>query len=53
MAQNYRILQRVDQCLTQHSTQFRNTIIFKSFVKQNNDSNQTYRYVHDLLLQQK
>jgi hypothetical protein len=28
------------------------TIIFKNCVKQNNDSNKTYRYVHDLLLYQ-
>jgi hypothetical protein len=29
---------------------FRTIAIFKNCVKQNNDSNKTYRYVHDLLL---
>jgi hypothetical protein len=28
---------------------FRTIAIFKNRVKQNNDSNKTYRYVHDLL----
>jgi hypothetical protein len=34
------------------ASKFRTTTIFKSFVKQNNDSNKTCRYVHDLLLYQ-
>jgi hypothetical protein len=29
---------------------FRTIAILKNCVKQNNDSNKTYRYVHDLLL---
>jgi hypothetical protein len=29
---------------------FRTIAIFKNCVKQNNNSNKTYRYVHDLLL---
>jgi hypothetical protein len=32
------------------TSKFRTIAIFKSFIKQNNDSNKTYRYVHDLLL---
>jgi hypothetical protein len=32
------------------SSKFRTIAIFKNCVKQNNDSNKTYRYVHDLLL---
>jgi hypothetical protein len=31
---------------------FRTIAIFKNCVKQNNDSNKTYSYVHDLLLYQ-
>jgi hypothetical protein len=31
---------------------FHTIVIFKNCVKQNNDSNKTYRYVHDLLLYQ-
>jgi hypothetical protein len=31
---------------------FRTIAIFKNCVKQNNDSNKTYRYVQDLLLYQ-
>jgi hypothetical protein len=34
------------------TSKFRNIAIFKNCVKQNNDSNETYRYVHDLLLYQ-
>jgi hypothetical protein len=33
-------------------SKFRTIAIFKNFVEQNNDSNKTYRYVHDLLLYQ-
>jgi hypothetical protein len=29
---------------------FRKIAIFKNCVKQNNDSNKTYRHIHDLLL---
>jgi hypothetical protein len=32
------------------TSKFRTIVIFKNFVKQNNDSNKIYRYVHDLLL---
>jgi hypothetical protein len=32
------------------TSKFRIIAIFKNCVKQNNDSNETYRYVHDLLL---
>jgi hypothetical protein len=31
---------------------FRTIPIFENYVKQNNDSNKTYRHVHDLLLYQ-
>jgi hypothetical protein len=31
------------------TSKFRTIAMFKSFVKQNNDSNSTRRYVHDLL----
>jgi hypothetical protein len=34
------------------TSKFRTIAIFKNCVKQNNDSNKTYRYVHDLLLHQ-
>jgi hypothetical protein len=35
------------------TSKFRTIAIFnKNFVKQNNDPNKTYRYVHDLLLYQ-
>jgi hypothetical protein len=34
------------------TSEFRIIAIFKNFVKQNNDSNKTYRYDHDLLLSQ-
>jgi hypothetical protein len=34
------------------SSKFRTIVIFKNYVKQNNDSNKTYRYVYDLLLYQ-
>jgi hypothetical protein len=34
------------------TSKFHTIIIFKKCVKQNNDSNKTYRYVHDLLLLQ-
>jgi hypothetical protein len=34
------------------TSKFRTTTMLKSCVKQNNDSNKTYRYVHDLLLYQ-
>jgi hypothetical protein len=34
------------------TSEFRTVVIFKNCVKQNNDSNKTYRYVHDLLLYQ-
>jgi hypothetical protein len=32
------------------TSKFRNIAIFKNCIKQNNDSNKTCRYVHDLLL---
>jgi hypothetical protein len=32
------------------TSKFRTIAIFKNCVKQNNDSNKTYRYVHDILL---
>jgi hypothetical protein len=32
------------------TSKFRTIAIFKNCVKQNNDSNKTYSYVHDLLL---
>jgi hypothetical protein len=32
------------------TSKFRTIAIFKNCVKQNNDSNKIYRYVHDLLL---
>jgi hypothetical protein len=34
------------------TSKFRTIAIFKNSDKQNNDSNKTYRYVHDLLLYQ-
>jgi hypothetical protein len=34
------------------TSKFRTIAIFKNYVKQNNDSNKTCRYVHDLLLYQ-
>jgi hypothetical protein len=34
------------------ASKFRAIAIFKNCVKQNKDSNKTYRYVHDLLLYQ-
>jgi hypothetical protein len=34
------------------TSKFRTIAIYKNCVKQNNDSNKTYRYVHDLLLYQ-
>jgi hypothetical protein len=34
------------------TSKFRTIAIFKNCVKQNNYSNKTYRYVHDLLLYQ-
>jgi hypothetical protein len=34
------------------TSKFRTIAIFKNSVKQNNDSNKTYRYVHNLLLYQ-
>jgi hypothetical protein len=34
------------------TSKFRTIAKFKNCVKQNNDSNKTYRYVHDLLLYQ-
>jgi hypothetical protein len=30
------------------TSKFRPTAIFKNYVKQNNESNKTYRYVYDL-----
>jgi hypothetical protein len=33
-------------------SKFRTIAIFENWVKQNNDSDKTYRYVHDLLLYQ-
>jgi hypothetical protein len=32
------------------TSKFRTITMFQNCVKQNNDSNKTYRYVHDLLL---
>jgi hypothetical protein len=34
------------------TSKFRTIDIFKNCVKQNNDSNKIYRYVHDLLIYQ-
>jgi hypothetical protein len=34
------------------TSKFRTIAIFKNCVKQNNDLNKTYRYVHDLLIYQ-
>jgi hypothetical protein len=34
------------------TSKFHTIATFKKCVKQNNDSNKTYRYVHDLLLYQ-
>jgi hypothetical protein len=34
------------------TSKFRTITVFKNCVKKNNDSNKTYRYVHDLLLYQ-
>jgi hypothetical protein len=34
------------------TAKFRTIAVFKNCVKQNNDSNKTYRYVYDLLLYQ-
>jgi hypothetical protein len=34
------------------TSKFRTFAIFKNYAKQNNYSNKTYRYVHDLLLLQ-
>jgi hypothetical protein len=50
IAHNYRILHRVVQRLSQHNLKISHHSHFKNCVKQNNDSNKTYRYVHDLLL---
>jgi hypothetical protein len=50
IAQNYRILHAVVQIYHKITSTFRTIAIFKNCVKQNNDSNKTYRYVHDLLL---
>jgi hypothetical protein len=33
---------------TNITSRFRTIIIFKSFIKQNNESNKTYMYIHDL-----
>jgi hypothetical protein len=41
-AQNYTILHKVVQSLSQHN------LTFISSVEENNDSNRTCRYVHDL-----
>jgi len=40
-------LQKITEFYTS-SSKFRNTATFKSSVKENNDSNKTCRYVHDL-----
>jgi hypothetical protein len=37
---------------TNKISKFRTIAIFKNCVEQNNDSNKTYSYVHDLLLYQ-
>jgi hypothetical protein len=37
---------------TNVASKFRTIVIFKNCVRQNNDSNKTYRYVHNLLLYQ-
>jgi hypothetical protein len=34
------------------TSKFRTIAIFRNCIKQNNDSNKTYRYVHDLLQNQ-
>jgi hypothetical protein len=34
------------------TSKFRTIVIFRNCIKENNDSNKTYRYVHDLLLYQ-
>jgi hypothetical protein len=34
------------------TSKVRTIVIFKNCVKQNNDSNKTYRHIHDLLLYQ-
>jgi hypothetical protein len=37
-------------CMSQHYLKIRTAAIFKSSVNKNNYSNETYRYVHHLLL---
>jgi hypothetical protein len=39
VARNERILHKVVQCLSHITSKFRNTAIFKSSVRENNDSN--------------
>jgi hypothetical protein len=46
IAQNYKILHKVVQRLSQHN--LRTTAIFKSSVKEHDDSNKTCRYVRDI-----
>jgi hypothetical protein len=50
IAQNYRILHRFFSVYHNITSKFRTIAVFKNCVKENNDSNKTYRYVNDLLL---
>jgi hypothetical protein len=53
IAKKYRILHRVVQRLSQHNLKISAPSPYlKNCFKQNNYSNKTYRYVHDLLLYQ-
>jgi hypothetical protein len=49
IAQNYRVLHEVVQCWSQHNFKFQTTTILIGFIKENNDSNKTYKYVHYIL----
>jgi hypothetical protein len=50
ITQNPRIVHRGPQRLYQHDLKISHIPIIKSIVKQNNDSNKTCTYIHDLLL---
>jgi hypothetical protein len=48
IAQSYRILYKEVQLFSQRNLKMSNTNVFKSSIKENNDSNKTFRYVRDL-----
>jgi hypothetical protein len=51
-AQTHRILCRIIRCLSQYNFRTSHHPHIRRFVKENNDSNKTYRNVHDLSLYQ-